>query len=501
MARQVSYGTRLSELAAQRGHEICLRWLPAGLETEVREVSFRQLDGLVNQAARALASFGVGPGVMVALALPATVMHPVLTFGAWRLGATVLPLNAAMSLEERRHVLAAAGTERPVVSVGTDDTFDCVVEPYATDLAPWSPEAVESRTPSPALAIASGGTSGAPKVIVDHAPGALALVEDKPALPPLLAAMGGRLGQVRLVCTPLHHINAFSLLTTSLALGDRVVLAERFDAERLIRELEHSRINQLIVVPTVLQRLIEAPSFEATDLSSIEGIGYGGSHCPAWVTHRWIDRIGAHRLYAGYGATEAIGKTVLRADEWLQRPGSSGRPVNAEVRILDEQQTELPAGEIGEIYMRPIGAEKPAFHYLGADYRGVTPEGFVSLGDQGWLDADGYLFVADRRTDLIITGGANVYPAEVEAVLIEHPSVVQAAVIGLPDQEWGQRVHAIVQLSTEVDEADLARWCADRLVPYKRPKTFEVMDEIPLTEIGKVAKALLIQQRTKGPSS
>jgi bile acid-coenzyme A ligase len=165
------------------------------------------------------------------------------------------------------------------------------------------------------------------------------------------------------------------------------------------------------------------------------------------------------------------------------------------MRILDPDGRDLPAGEVGEVFMRPAA---PTYHYIGADAR--VREGWESLGDMGWMDEDGYLYLADRRADLILSGGANVYPAEVEAALEEHPQVRSCAVVGLPDEDLGQRVHAVVQLDRTVTDDELRRHLAERLVRYKIPRTFERVDEPVRDDAGKVRRSAWREERSVRPA-
>jgi bile acid-coenzyme A ligase len=199
--------------------------------------------------------------------------------------------------------------------------------------------------------------------------------------------------------------------------------------------------------------------------------------------------------------SEGLGGATIRGDEWLARPGSVGRPDRHEVRILDPLGEPLPAGTVGEIYMRPLAAGGPAYEYVGAPPARATPDGFTTVGDLGWLDTGGYLYIADRRVDLIITGGANVYPAEVEAALAEHGDIVDCAVIGVTDEEWGRRVHAIIQPRNPAAPpvvAILDAHCRARLASYKLPKTYEFVPELPRTEAGKLRRSALVEERSTG---
>ena len=276
---------------------------------------------------------------------------------------------------------------------------------------------------------------------------------------------------------------------------------ERFDAELALDLVERHGVEWMQLVPTMMLRMLRVPGVEDRDLSSIEAFMHTAAPCPPWVKRGWIDLIGGERIYEAFGATEAIGATIIRGDEWLEHEGSVGRPVAAEARILDEQGDQVPTGTVGEIHMRLESGEPPAYEYRGAAPAPATPDGFVTVGDLGWVDGDGYVFLADRRTDLIIAGGANIYPFEVEAVLSGHPSIVDVAVIGLPDDEWGKRVHAVVQPTDPQapPEADvLEAYCRDHLVSYKVPRSFEVVEEFPRNEAGKIRRSALVAERTDG---
>ena len=190
--------------------------------------------------------------------------------------------------------------------------------------------------------------------------------------------------------------------------------------------------------------------------------------------------------------------TANTGDEWLLHPGSVDRPDNCELLILAEDFRPVPTGEIGEIVFRPAAHPAPSYRYIGSPPACATPHGFISVGDLGYVDVDGYLFLVDRRVDMIVTGGANVYPAEVEAALTEHPGVVDAAVIGLPDEEWGKRVHAVIEPSNKDDPpttADLAAWLRERLTPYKIPKSFKLVEALPRNAAGKVRRSALVTER------
>ena len=199
------------------------------------------------------------------------------------------------------------------------------------------------------------------------------------------------------------------------------------------------------------------------------------------------------RLYEMYAMTECIGMTSIRGDEWLRHPGSVGKMHCGRVSIRDEDGHELPTGEIGEIFMS-WGDNSPRVIYKNIPPLPTDSEGFRSVGDMGYVDAEGYLYFADRRSDMIVTGGENVFAAEVEMVLKKHPKVVDAVVIGLPDPDWGHRIHAIVETNGPVGNKDLIRFALNYLPPYKIPKSIELVDHIPVNENGKVVRSKLVEE-------
>jgi len=243
--------------------------------------------------------------------------------------------------------------------------------------------------------------------------------------------------------------------------------------------------------------MADVAGIEDRDLSSLRWILQGAAPMPPSLVERWAGLIGAERIVMAYGMTEAIGITALRGDEWMHHRGSIGLGLRGtEIRILDSDGRQLPPGEIGDIYMR-----SPTYGgstYLGASPMPETTEGFATVGDMGWLDEDGYLFLADRRADLIVSGGANVFPAEVENALIDHPGVVDVVVIGLADPEWGRRVHAVIEPrdpAAPPELADVVAFAKSRLAPYKVPKTIEIVESIPRSAATKVSRGSMVAER------
>jgi bile acid-coenzyme A ligase len=241
------------------------------------------------------------------------------------------------------------------------------------------------------------------------------------------------------------------------------------------------------------------PDIDQRDLSSLDWVQQGAALLPVWLGRRWCELVGPEHFFVTYGASERHGYVCCRGDEWLEHPGTVGRGyMGTEIRILGEGGAELPAGEIGGIYMRR--ASGPEATYMGGNVEPMlsTDDGFVTVGDMGCLDREGYLYVADRRVDMIVTGAVNVFPAEVEAALSEHPAIADVVVVGLRDPEWGRRVHAIVQPVDPADPplpADIIAFAKTRLAAYKVPKTVELVEAIPRNDVMKFNRAALTEER------
>jgi bile acid-coenzyme A ligase len=287
----------------------------------------------------------------------------------------------------------------------------------------------------------------------------------------------------------------FSSTLTSLATGARVVLMPRFDALSALQLIERNRVSWLYAVPTMMHRIWRLPSAqrEAIDVSSLNMVFHNGAPCPPWLKRAWIEWLGPEKIRELYAATEGHAATVITGDEWLEHEGSVGRPVAGEIRILGPDGHELPTGETGEVWMRPREGREPPYEYVGATAR--RRGGWETVGDLGRFDSDGYLYLADRDTDMILVGGANVFPAEVEAALDEHPAVMSSCVIGLPDDDLGDRVHALVQLRGRVTDEQLTGFLSERLVRYKLPRTYERVAAPLRDDAGKVRRTALREER------
>ena len=488
MAEPVSFGRRLTMLAEEHPDTTAVIFIPR--EGDESRLTWGRLEQRANQVARLMAERGVDEHSRVVVGMPNIPSHVILSFAAWKLGALVIPIRYNLPARERDQILDLAEPSVVVAPWGAEIAHPSLSREdleasHANDATPL-PDVI----PHPGKSVCSGGSTGRPKIIVDPQPWAFVPGERSPV------SVGMRPGQVQLVAGPLYHNSPFSWSHRGLFEDHTLVLFEKFDAARVVDAIERHRVNFGFLAPTMMQRIIRLPDIETRDFSSVEAFFHTAAPCPPWLKRAWIDLIGPERLYEGFGATEAVGSCRIRGDEWLEHPGSLGRPVGCDLRILDEQRVEAPAGEVGEIFMRPHASE-PTYEYIGSKPATTTADGFVSVGDMGWVDDEGYLFLADRRTDLIITGGANVYPAEVEATLTEHPGIADVAVIGLPDDEWGKRVHAVVQIDGPIAVDALDAHCRERLASYKVPKTWEIIDTLPRDEAGKIRRSAMVAERSQ----
>jgi bile acid-coenzyme A ligase len=448
------------------------------------EWTFAELDRASTRLARAYAERGVKQGDFVTIALPNGVEFVAACFAIWKLGAVPQPISWRLPEKERAAILAEA---KPALVVGVAPEAAHGAPSVSAGFAPapnTSEEPLPDLTSSSRQALASGGSTGRPKLIVDALP-----AECDPAQP----FYGNEPGSIVLVPGPLYHAAGFLNTSITLVISGTVVLLPRFDPADALASIERYRVQWVSFVPTMLLRIWRLPEPERAryDLSSLVRVVSSGAPCPAWLMRELIGWLGPDRVFEAYGGTERIGGTLISGAEWLAHPGSVGRPTGGrQIRILDERGVVLPPGEIGDVFMMPPGGRGSTYRYIGADAR-ATDDGWETLGDLGYLDADGYLYLVDRRTDMIVTGGANVYPAEVEAALEAHPSVRSCAVIGLPDPDLGQRVHAIVEARPAVSDDELRRHLAQHLVHGKHPRSFEYVDAPLRDEAGKVRRSAL----------
>ncbi len=472
-----SFPHRLAQLADEDPDRLAMT---CAWETITRA----ELVSRANRLARELAGLGVGLGDLVTIALPNSIDFAVAAVASWTLGATPQPVSSRLPARELAAIVELAdspvvigaepGTfaDRPCLPVGHQPSADLDDGPLPDVTSPaW-------KAPT------SGGSTGRPKLIVSTDP---AVYQDW---------FGEFLGFVRggamVLPGPLYHNGPFIWMSQSLLRGSTVALLERFDAEATLAAIDTHQAQVVYLVPTMMKRIWRLPEADRDrhDLSSLTTIWHLAEPCPDWLKQVWIDWLGAERIFELYAGTEAQTSTVISGTEWLAHRGSVGRPAPDTIQITDEDGVEVPAGEHGEVWLRS-GRELPTYRYVGAEAR-TRPGGWESLGDRGWLDDDGYLYLGDRTGDMILTGGANVYPAEVEAALAEHPAVRSCVVFGVPDDDKGNTIHAVVEADpAELDVDELLAFLRERLVIYKLPRSVDVVDHPLRDDAGKVRRGEL----------
>ncbi|HVU74905.1 MAG TPA: AMP-binding protein [Mycobacteriales bacterium] len=480
---QVSFAENIRTLGRERTDQVATIHVAADGTEQAH--TYGWLDRRSTEIAHWLAGRGLAQGDRLALRLRNSPELIACAFAAWKLGVVPVPVRWDIPDWELERVLDVI---EPKVHLAESD-LDAIRATDGTD-ASELPDAVAPHMHG----ICSSGSTGTPKVIVAALPSLHNPVFSTPMAEQWFPVPRP---QTVLVLAPMYHVNAFATLQMLMA-GDRLVVMQKFDGARALELVEKHRISTFTATPTMLQRMADSPGADDRDLSSIVWINQGAAPMPPSLVHRWAKLIDPMRLVMAYGMTEGLGITALTGAEWMEHEGSVGRGQRGtEVRILDTDGTELPAGEIGDIYLR-----SPS--YGGSILIGnqakpkATEDGFVTVGDMGYLDSDGYLFIIDRRVDMIISGGANVFPAEVETALIDHPQIADVVVIGLKDPEWGRRVHAIIEPADPADppsaEAVIA-YAKSKILPYKVPKTVEIVEAIPRSAATKVNRGRLIEER------
>ena len=374
-------------------------------------------------------------------------------------------------------------------------TVDCF-RPFAELTAEQPATRPEERSAGQVMNYTSG-TTGKPKGVRR----ALAPIDPDlvAALTTGLLAMFGLQPEddnVHICGSPLYHTAVLMFSSTSLHMGHAVVLTEKWEPEPMLRLIEKYRVTQSHMVPTQFNRLLKlAPAIrEKYDVSSLRAMIHAAAPCPIDTKWKMLNWWG-DSIYEYYAATEG-GGTLVTPQEWRERPGTVGKAwPNAEIKIFDDEANELEAKTVGTVYMKLGQAD---FKYKDAEQktRDNRIGDFFTVGDVGELDEDGYLFLRDRKTDMIISGGANLYPAEIEAELVQHPKVADVAVFGIPNEDWGEEIKAVIQPMDGVEAGpalseEIFAWCADRLAKMKTPRTIDYLEELPRDPNGKLYKRKL----------
>lgn len=488
-----------------------------------RKVARAEVIDASRRAATGLASLGVGAGDSVAILLRNDVPFFVVTLATRTLGAYAVPINWHWRSGEIEHVLVDSGAKVLVVHADLLDEARAVVPDGVTVLVAPTPAALAdafgidedrgrvaagdtdwdrwvagfepwtgARAGAAVSMIYTSGTTGQPKGVrrspfTAEQAASLAEINEQ--------VLGIVPGMRTLIPAPMYHSFGNAYAVGALLVRAEVLLQPRFDPEQLLALIDAHRITRLFMVPTMFVRLLQLPAEVRGryGLSSLEHVVHSAAPCPPEVKRAMIDWWGPV-ITEFYGSTESGPATACTSAEWLAKPGTVGHTVaGSEVVILGPDQRPLPHGEVGDIYTRVPAYGDFSYQRRGGSRQEIDWNGFITSGDIGHVDEDGWLFISDRRADLIVSGGVNVYPAEIEAVLITMPGVVDAAVFGVPDPEFGEAVVAAVQTQAEADlTADAVRaFLSARIAGYKVPRRVELVDELPREATGKLYRRKL----------
>jgi long-chain acyl-CoA synthetase len=444
-------------------------------------------------------------------------------YGAMQLGAYAVPVNWHFKPEEIQYILGDSGTRVlvahadmlhqlrdaipngvTVLSVPTPpeilshykiDPDHLATPDFALDLESWlevqRPYDGPAR-PQPANMIYTSGTTGHPKGVRRHAP----TPEQSASAERMRAMIYGLRPEARaLLPGPLYHSAPNSFGLRAGRLGGALVLMPRFDPEEFLRLVQDERIDTIFMVPTMFIRLMKLPEAvrRKYDVSSLHHVIHAAAPCPADVKRVMIEWWGPV-IYEFYGSTESGAVTFANSEDALKKPGTVGKIApGAELRFIGEDGTMLPQGEIGEIYSRIAGNPDFTYHNKPEKRAEIDRDGFITSGDVGYIDEDGYVFICDRKRDMVISGGVNIYPAEIEAALHALPGVHDCAVFGIPDDEFGEALMAVVepQAGVTLDIADIRAQLKTSLADYKVPKHVEILKNLPREDSGKIFKRRL----------
>jgi len=489
-----------------------LIWAPTGAVT-----SYAELDRAANRVSRLLRAAGVGPGDHVALCLENHPRYLELLWGAHYAGAVYTAISSRLTAGELAYILDDCGAKvfitsrhladqaaevvRSTPGVTARYMLDGVIDgydAYEDAVAGCSPDPLDERLAGTDM-LYSSGTTGRPKGV------ALTLARQPlettaTVVTPLLGNLFGfGPGDVYLSPAPLYHAAPLRFTMSATALGGTAVVMDRFDPERYLELIGRVGATHSQVVPTMLVRLLKLPPEvrEAADTATLRCLIHAAAPCPVPVKQQIIEWLGpiVHEYYAG---TEGNGFVYCDSRQWLAHPGTVGLPIVGKVHIVGDDLEEVAVGERGTIYFE----SDAQFEYHNDPVKTAGsrhPKGWTTLGDVGYVDVDGFVYLTDRKAYMIISGGVNIYPQEAENVLVTHPKVVDAAVLGVPDDDFGEEVKAVVQpvAMPATDEeaaalaAELIAFCRSQLADIKCPRTVDFRDELPRHPTGKLYKRLL----------
>jgi Acyl-CoA synthetases (AMP-forming)/AMP-acid ligases II len=460
--------------------------------------TFRELSDGARDLAHALHELGVRRGDRVGVLVPNSAEFFLATHAIGRLGGIVVPINIHFKADEAGWIVSDSGATAVVASRDLLPALEKVPDvPRLIVDDGWPKDQPEVDPPEvvgdawPTTMAYTSGTTGRPK-------GVAMGPDDIRRRAAGAAAGGARWGfdehDVHLMVGPAYHAGPSYWAQMHLAFGASVVVMRRWDAQRALELIERHGVTTTHMVPANFQRILALPEDVRNryDLSTLKMAVHAAAPCPVPLKRAFMDFVGTEKVWEYYGASEG-GGTVISPQEWLERPGSVGKPFPGnEFVILDDDGNRLPAGEVGTVWVRP---PESSFEYHNDPEKTAAQhrDEFFTVGDAGYLDGDGYLYLADRKSDMVICGGVNIYPREIEECVLQHPDVVDCAVLGVPDDEWGEVLYALVQAKpgAEIHADDISNWVRDRMAEFKRPRIVEFVTELPRDPNGKVRKPKL----------
>lgn len=474
-------------------------------------LTYKEFDDEIIRLSRALASLGLSSGEAVGLMLPNCLEHLVAQETMPRVGALAVQIGYRLKGEELAHIFDNSSPqiliyhhsyehevrlgiqmgeyleESQLLVVGAPEDAEVYGTRYEELLALQSTELPHTKSAGEGgVIIYTSGTTGKPK-------GATRSWKDTGiiSVTDMMAQTGMRNDDRHLVVCPLYHSGALAFAKMMSSLGATIVLADHFEPEAVLRQIEKERITCAFMVPTMLVRInaLDEATKNSYDTSTLRWVMSGAAPLATSTANAFQEHFGPI-LHNFYGATETGTVTHARPEDHMSRPGSVGRPLRGnELRILDEEGEELDAGEVGELYVRNGMLIDGYYRNHDATVASLR-QGFFSVGDLARVDEDGFLYLASRKHDMVISGGVNIYPREIEEVLHNHSDILESAVIGIPDEEWGESLRAFVvaKPGSGLSEADVVRHCKDHLADYKQPRSVVFLPEMPRNATGKVLK-------------
>jgi long-chain acyl-CoA synthetase len=457
-------------------------------------LTYGELDARINRFAYLLVDRGVGHGDRVSVLLRNRADVFVAWNGIGRLGAIPVPISYRFTPPEIAYVVGDSNsvvfvhdalTDASAVNGLADLRHSIDVDAVALDDGPATPPTEDFLGTQMIPMAYTSGTTGRPKGITRSLP-----APAREATPnPIAGFWGFGPDDVHLLCGPAYHTAPGVYSQLHLTLGATVVVMQPFDAERCLELIETERVTTSHMVPANFVRILEA-DWQNWNLSSVRKILHAAAPCPVALKRRIMEVFPTGSVWEYYGMSEGLA-TIISPEEWLQKPGSVGRAFpGLDVKVVGDDGQSLPPGEVGTIRVSSIPGYEFGYHNAPDKTAAAWDSGYFTVGDLGWLDEDGYLFIADRRTDLVISGGVNIYPAEVEQAIAAHPAVADVAVFGVPDDRMGQLVHAVVELraGTTCTADELVASLRSSLADFKLPRSVEFVALLPREPNGKIRK-------------